>query len=382
MAGGAVQIAILGAGLVGSTLGRLWNAVGHDVTFAARDAARPRALAAELGQRAHAASVADAVAGAEVVLVAIPGPAVTDVLQAVGPLDGRVMIDAANSFGQQQVTLRSLADAFPQARWARAFNSLSASIMADDNHRKPPWVMFLSDAVVQVTLKDAAGAVEGGDDARARGHQLGAAFRVRDRGRGQLGEVGDALLRVRGEGTAPRRGDDRAPHAPADVDRAGHRGAEPLPARMVGQLALQSGKVIDAGRPPGPEDLRDRQRGLDGPAARQGGVGAHTSEDRRRRVGLETSDRGDVGTKKLAYLAGDLREDLGWRGRTGDEHRHPSQGSVLIGDLLQVRDGGTHERDQASDVPLTGGRQPPGLRCRSDGNTPQTALERDRRPNT
>jgi 8-hydroxy-5-deazaflavin:NADPH oxidoreductase len=144
MAGGAVQLAILGAGDVGSTLGRLWHAAGHDVTFAARHAAGPRALAAELGQRAHAASVADAVAGAEVVLVAVPGPAVTDVLQAAGPLDGRVMIDAANSFGQQQVTMRSLADAFPQARWVRAFNSLSASIMADDNHRKPPWVMFLS----------------------------------------------------------------------------------------------------------------------------------------------------------------------------------------------------------------------------------------------
>jgi predicted dinucleotide-binding enzyme/3-methyladenine DNA glycosylase Tag len=144
MAGGAVQIAILGAGRVGSTLGRLWHAAGHDVTFAARHAARPQALAAELGQRAHAASVADAVAGAEVVLVAVPGPVVTDVLQAVGPLDGRVMIDAANSFGQQQVTLRSLADAFPRARWVRAFNSLSARIMADDNHRNPPWVMFLS----------------------------------------------------------------------------------------------------------------------------------------------------------------------------------------------------------------------------------------------
>ena len=139
-----MQIAILGAGRVGSTLGRLWHAGGHDVTFAAGHAARPRALAAELGERAHAASVADAVAGAEVVLVAVPGPVVTDVLQAAGPLDGRVMIDAANSFGQQQVTLRSLADAFPQARWVRAFNSLSAGIMADDNHRKPPWVAFLS----------------------------------------------------------------------------------------------------------------------------------------------------------------------------------------------------------------------------------------------
>ena len=139
-----MRIAILGAGHVGSTLGRLWHAAGHDVTFAARDAARPRTLAAELGERAHAASAADAVAGAEAVLVAVPGPAVTDVLQAAGPLDGRVMIDAANSFRQQQVTLRSLADAFPRARWVRAFNSLSASIMADDNHRDPPWVVFLS----------------------------------------------------------------------------------------------------------------------------------------------------------------------------------------------------------------------------------------------
>ena len=139
-----MRITILGVGHVGSTLGRLWHAVGHDITFAARDAARPRALAAELGARAHAALVADAVAGAEVVLLAVPGPAVTDVLHAAGPLDGPVMIDAANSFGQQQVTLRSLAGAFPRARWVRAFNSLSASIMADDNHRDPPWVVFLS----------------------------------------------------------------------------------------------------------------------------------------------------------------------------------------------------------------------------------------------
>jgi predicted dinucleotide-binding enzyme/3-methyladenine DNA glycosylase Tag len=139
-----MKIAVLGAGRVGSTLGRLWHAAGHDVTFAARGAARPRALTAELGPRAHAASVAGAAAAAEVVLVAVPGPAVTDALQAAGPLDGRIVIDAANSFGQQQMSLRSLADAFPRARWVRAFNSLSVNVMADDNHRQPPWVLFLS----------------------------------------------------------------------------------------------------------------------------------------------------------------------------------------------------------------------------------------------
>ncbi len=144
-----MKIAVLGAGRVGSTIGRLWHAAGHDVTFAARHATRPRALAAELGERAHAASVAGAVAGAEVVLVAVPGPAVTGALQAAGPLDGRIVIDAANwlvrgVFGQQQLSLRSLADAFPRARWVRAFNSLSVGVMADDNHREPPWVLFVS----------------------------------------------------------------------------------------------------------------------------------------------------------------------------------------------------------------------------------------------
>ena len=144
-----MKIAVLGAGAVGSTIGRLWHAAGHDVTFAARHATRPRALAAELGERAHAASAADAVASAEVVLVAVPALAVTGALQAAGPLDGRIVIDAANSlergvFGQQQLSLRSLADAFPRARWARAFNSLNVNVMADDNHREPPWVLFLS----------------------------------------------------------------------------------------------------------------------------------------------------------------------------------------------------------------------------------------------
>jgi hypothetical protein len=69
---------------------------------------------------------------------------VTDALEAAGPLDGRIVIDAANSFGQQQLSLRSLAGAFPRARWVRAFNSLSVGVMADDNHREPPWVLFLS----------------------------------------------------------------------------------------------------------------------------------------------------------------------------------------------------------------------------------------------
>jgi predicted dinucleotide-binding enzyme len=68
-----MKIAVLGAGRVGSTIGKLWQAAGHDVTFAARHATRPQALGAGLGERAHAACVAGAGAAGEVVLVAVSG---------------------------------------------------------------------------------------------------------------------------------------------------------------------------------------------------------------------------------------------------------------------------------------------------------------------
>jgi 8-hydroxy-5-deazaflavin:NADPH oxidoreductase len=139
-----MKIAVLGVGHIGSTVGRLWHAAGHEVTFAGRDEREPRELAAELGDRAHAATVADAVAAAGIVLMAVPGTAVTGVLTAAGRLDGKIIIDAANTMGQDRLSLRQLADAFPAGRWVRAFNTLQARILADENHRLPRWVLFLS----------------------------------------------------------------------------------------------------------------------------------------------------------------------------------------------------------------------------------------------
>jgi 8-hydroxy-5-deazaflavin:NADPH oxidoreductase len=101
-------------------------------------------LAAELGDRAHAATVTGAVAAAEFILVAVPGPAVVEVLSAAGSLDGKVVIDAANMMGQGGISLRELADTFPQGHWVRAFNTLQARVLADENHRQPRWVLFLS----------------------------------------------------------------------------------------------------------------------------------------------------------------------------------------------------------------------------------------------
>lgn len=139
-----MRIAVLGTGHIGSTVGRLWHSAGHEITFAARDVADAQTLAEELDERAHAATVADAVMAADVVLVAVPGPAVTDVLTGAGNLHGTVIIDAANMMGAARLSLRQLADMFPGGRWVRAFNTLQARVLAEENHRQPPWVLFLS----------------------------------------------------------------------------------------------------------------------------------------------------------------------------------------------------------------------------------------------
>ncbi|MBV9204814.1 MAG: DNA-3-methyladenine glycosylase I [Actinobacteria bacterium] len=88
--------------------------------------------------------MADAVAAAETVLVAVPGSAVVDVLTAAGGVDGKVIIDAANMMGKDRLSLSQLAGSFPRARWVRAFNTLQARVLAEENHRQPRWVLFLS----------------------------------------------------------------------------------------------------------------------------------------------------------------------------------------------------------------------------------------------
>lgn len=123
-----MHIAIIGSGNIGGTLGRRWAEAGHSIAFGARDPQSPKALAAlaAAGAAARIASISDALASADVVLVALPGAAVADFAQEHGALlAGRVVIDASNQFGQPVINgLASLRAAVPNAQFVRAFNGL------------------------------------------------------------------------------------------------------------------------------------------------------------------------------------------------------------------------------------------------------------------
>jgi 8-hydroxy-5-deazaflavin:NADPH oxidoreductase len=123
-----LKVAVLGAGNIGGTLGRKWAKAGNDVTFGVNDPNGPKAQAvrADLGDAARIGTAAEAIAAGDVVLLAVPGPAMDDAIRAnKAQLDGKIIIDAANRMGDPQPdSLATLRAGTPNAKTYRAFNTL------------------------------------------------------------------------------------------------------------------------------------------------------------------------------------------------------------------------------------------------------------------
>jgi len=168
-----MKIAIIGAGNVGGTLGRAWAARGHTIAFGARDprAAKLAALVQSIGARAAAASVGDAVAGAEVALLATPWDAAEAAVRAVRDWKGKVLVDATNPLagGISGLAIgHTTSGAEEVARWAagaavvKAFNTIGSLHMTGAAFGAERASMFLcgDDAAAKRTVGELARQLE------------------------------------------------------------------------------------------------------------------------------------------------------------------------------------------------------------------------------
>jgi predicted dinucleotide-binding enzyme len=122
-----MRIAVIGKGNIGGSLGTKWRAAGHDVVYGARDGS------GEGPGGAPVRGIGDALKDVDVVVLAVPGQVVADVVTGHGAaLAGKTVIDAVNRIGAPEFDSRAIiADAAPQARYVRAFNSLGWENFAD-----------------------------------------------------------------------------------------------------------------------------------------------------------------------------------------------------------------------------------------------------------
>lgn len=147
-----MNIGIIGAGNMGSALGRLWAGQGHRVIFAySRDEAKLQQLAEAAGPNARAGMVAEAAGQSQVVLLAVWPGALEEVLRAAGSLDGKTIITCVSGlkpdFTGQTIGLptqmttsiaEQIAQLAPGARVVEAFNSTFAQTIAAPSRRFGP----------------------------------------------------------------------------------------------------------------------------------------------------------------------------------------------------------------------------------------------------
>ncbi len=140
-ASGKMKIGMIGSGNVGSSLGRVWVKVGHQVMFSSRDLEHDQTLAAQVGANARAGTPSQAAEFGEVLVFAVPYGALPELGKTLAAsIKGKVVIDACNPFPNRdgEIAERARAEGaglvsarlLPGARIVRAFTAVGASRMA------------------------------------------------------------------------------------------------------------------------------------------------------------------------------------------------------------------------------------------------------------
>lgn len=139
----ADTIAVIGTGGVGSALGPHFAAGGHTVIYGSRtpDSSEVQDLVALTGNGASATSQSAAAADADIILLAIPWAPARAVVEGLGTLDGKIIIDPINAlaFGaEKSVALAVTPSAAeliqswaPRSHVVKAFNTLTRAYMVD-----------------------------------------------------------------------------------------------------------------------------------------------------------------------------------------------------------------------------------------------------------
>jgi 8-hydroxy-5-deazaflavin:NADPH oxidoreductase len=143
-----MRIGIIGAGMIGSTLAKLWAEAGHEVILASRHPDELQPIVQKIGARAVAGTPIEAAALGTVVMLTVPLKAIPDLARDLKQeLENKVVLDTGNAYERRDGASASEATAdangsagwaaamFPGARWVKAFNTVYFKTLESEAHR-------------------------------------------------------------------------------------------------------------------------------------------------------------------------------------------------------------------------------------------------------
>ena len=141
------KIAVIGSGVVGEALAAGFLAHGYEVTRGSRDASKLADWAAGAGGQAHAATMSEAAAWGDAVVLAVKGTAAEAAVDLCGAdaLAGKLVMDATNPIadeppedgvlryftGPNESLMERLQARVPAGRFVKVFSCVGSAFMVD-----------------------------------------------------------------------------------------------------------------------------------------------------------------------------------------------------------------------------------------------------------
>jgi len=156
-----MRIGIIGAGMIGSTLAKLWADANHEIVISSRHPDKLRSLVTALGPHATASTPEEAAKLGEAILLTVPLKAVPALANDLAPLlRDKVVLDTGNAYAQRDGEIAREAShnsrgsaawaaaLFPGSKWVKAFNTVYYKTLASEAHRSsdPVGIPLASDS--------------------------------------------------------------------------------------------------------------------------------------------------------------------------------------------------------------------------------------------
>lgn len=142
-----MNIAIIGTGNVGGALATVWSKKGHTILLGVKDVNSFKGLALLKNEHTSVHSIAEAVSRSEVILIATPPIAVFSILEQIGDVNGKIIIDATNAVRQSPEPFKTAYHCLTdktKAEVVKCFNTTGFENMLDPIYHGEGIDMFMA----------------------------------------------------------------------------------------------------------------------------------------------------------------------------------------------------------------------------------------------